>query len=157
MTPDGAPSPDSAPGLLAVDVGLVTGLALFSRSGRLLWARSQHLGGRSQLKRRARGLLRELPGLRLVVLEGGGELAEVWSREAARLGIESWTIPAEAWRKDMLLPRERTSGATSKAWALRKAKEVIAGMEGKKPASLRTDAAEAVLVGVWAVGRSSKL
>jgi hypothetical protein len=152
MTPLASTHPPE-PGLLAVDVGLVTGLALYSRQGGLLWARSQHLGGRNPLKRRARGVLRELPGLRLLVLEGGGDLAGIWAKEAARLGVETWTIPAETWRERLLTPHERASASSCKEAARRKAREVIARMEGSKPPSLRTDAAEAVLAGLWAVGK----
>ncbi|MDK2956092.1 MAG: hypothetical protein PWQ57_1588 [Desulfovibrionales bacterium] len=144
---------DDAPGLLAVDVGLVTGFALFSLSGRLLWARSRHLGRRSSLKRLAVGMLRDLGGLRLVVLEGGGDLAEVWEKEAVRRGIEAWIVSAEEWRAEALLPRERGGAAKAKQAARRKAREAVAAMDAAKPVSLSTDAAEAVLIGLYAVKR----
>ena len=58
--------------LLAVDVGLRTGLALFGADGRLQWYRSQHFARVGGLKRRAYSLLQELNPLSWLVLEGGG-------------------------------------------------------------------------------------
>jgi hypothetical protein len=146
-------APGDAPGLLAVDVGLAAGFALFSLSGRLLWARSRHLGARASLKRLAAGMLRDLEGLHFVVLEGGGDLAEVWTKEAVRRGIEAWIMPAEEWRATVLIPRERMDAASAKQAARKKARALVAKMQGPKPSSLNTDAAEAVLIGFYAVRR----
>lgn len=81
--------------LLAVDIGLRTGLALFGRDGRLVWYRSQHFANRSTLKRGVYGLFGSIEPLDRIVLEGGGPIAEVWRREAERRGIVVRVIGAE--------------------------------------------------------------
>src|SRR4051812_27112729 len=70
--------------LLAVDLGLRTGLALYSSDGRLRWYRSQHYGKRASLRRGVHGLFDAEPDVTLLVLEGGGPIAEIWVREAQR-------------------------------------------------------------------------
>ena len=80
--------------LLAVDLGLRTGLALYGADGRLRWYRSQNFGTATRLRRAVHGVLRELPEVRWLVLEGGGNLAEIWTREAERIGITVHRISA---------------------------------------------------------------
>lgn len=60
--------------LLAVDMGLRTGLALYREDRRLLWYRSQHFGNRARLKRGVHQILREIDDLAWLVVEGGGLL-----------------------------------------------------------------------------------
>lgn len=139
--------------LLAVDLGLRTGLALYGDDGRLRWYRSQNYGSTARLKRAAYGLLGGLDDLAHVVLEGGGRLATVWEREAARRGARLHLIAAEAWRTDLLLDREQRTGAQAKAVADDLARRVIDWSDAPRPTSLRHDAAEAVLVGLWGVLR----
>lgn len=137
--------------LLGVDLGLRTGLACFGDDGRLRWVRSQNLGSKSRLKRAAGTYLREPGDLQWVILEGGGDLAEVWKREADRLGLNVRVIPAERWRQSLLYPRERRTGALAKQHADALARAVVAWSGVKGLTSLRHDAAEAVLVGLWGV------
>jgi hypothetical protein len=151
-------SPGAAPGraLLAVDVGLRTGLALFAIAeapggGRLLWYRSRNLGTATRLRRHAPTLLREIDDLACVALEGGGPLAEIWAREAERLGARVLRVTAEAWRKHLLPRNEWTSGPKAKRSAGIRAREVIEASGARRPTSLRHDAAEAILVGVYAL------
>ena len=136
--------------LLAVDLGLRTGLALFGSDGRLRWHRSRHFGNRTRLKRGAYHLLRDCPDLGWIVLEGAS-LAGVWTREAARLDVAVQQIAAETWRTRLLLPREQRSGSQAKQNADRLARAVISWSELSPPPQLRHDAAEAILVGLWAV------
>ncbi len=145
------PEEASPPTLLAVDLGLRTGLALFGHDGRLIRYRSQNFGARNRLKRGAHGLLRSEPNVARVVLEGGGDLADVWAREAERQGIRACIIQAETWRRDLLLPREQRSGKDAKSHADTLARSVIAWSGAKSPTSLRHDAAEAIMVGLWGV------
>jgi hypothetical protein len=56
----------------------------------------------------------------------------------------------EDWRKSLLLPYQRRSGADAKAAADGLARDVIDRSGAKRPTSLRHDAAEAILVGAWA-------
>src|SRR5690606_25470259 len=83
--PDAAP-PEPAPqtALLAVDLGLRTGLAGYARDGRLLWYRSHNFGSAQRLKRGAASLLDEHAALVWLYIEGGGALLLPWEREAQR-------------------------------------------------------------------------
>lgn len=134
--------------LLAVDVGLRTGLALFGPDGRLRWYRSQRFPNRSVLKRGVQGMLRDQPAITRLVLEGGGPLAEIWRREAARLGIGVHVVAAENWRRDFLYARERRCGRDAKRFATELARRVITWSGSPRPTSLRDDAAEAILTGL---------
>jgi hypothetical protein len=139
------------PDLLAVDLGLRTGLALFGGDGRLAWYRSQNFGTAARLRRGVYGLLGELAGVERVVLEGGGNLADIWEREAARRRLAVRRIAAETWRQELLYAREMRTGADAKQKADELARRIIAWSGASKPTSLRHDAAEAILVGFWGV------
>jgi hypothetical protein len=137
--------------LLAVDLGVRTGLALFGRDGRLRWYRSQNFGSAARLRRGAPAVLDEATGLARVVVEGGGPLAAIWEREAARRSLHVRRVSAERWRELLLLPREQRSGVQAKQTAGLLARHVIEWSGAARPTSLRHDAAEAVLVGLWGV------
>ena len=137
------------PSLLAVDLGLRTGLALFGRDGRLRWYRSQNFGSAPRLRRGVHGIFVDRPEIEVVVLEGGGPLADIWEKEAERRGVRSLRIGAEAWRQDLLIPREQRTGAIAKHSADGVARRVIEWSGAARPTSLRHDAAEAILVGLW--------
>jgi hypothetical protein len=68
--------------LVAVDLGLRTGLAVYGHSGRLERYRSHNLGTRARLKRAAAGILAEHDPVAAVVLEGDATIARPWLREA---------------------------------------------------------------------------
>ena len=72
-------------------------------------------------------------------------------REAEKKGIPVTQISAEQWRKDLLLPRQQRSGKQAKLVADELAREIIAKSAVSKPTSLRHDAAEAILIGTWAI------
>lgn len=137
--------------LLAVDVGLRTGLALYSRKGRLLWYRSQNFGNSARLRRAVHNQLRDLPDLAWLLLEGGGPLANIWTHEAERRQVGVRRIGAEEWRTRLLLPRQQRNGARAKNSADVVARRVIEWSEAPRPTSLRHDAAEAILIGFWGV------
>lgn len=137
--------------LLAIDLGVKTGLALYSSEPRLIWYRSQNYGNKNRLKKDAGNVLRDIPNLKYLVVEGGGDLASIWKKEAVKLKIESIQIYAEDWRKDLFVSRDRRNGITSKQNAFSLAKQVITQMNGPGPTSLPDDAAEAVLIGYWGV------
>ncbi len=140
-----------SPGLLAVDVGLRTGLALFRRPATLEWYRSVHWPDRGRMRRGVWGVLRELRHLEWVALEGGGPLARIWHRASAKRGLRSLEAPAEAWRSQVLWLRERRNGPAAKRHALRLARRAIHWAGGPRPVSLTHDVAEAVLFGCWAL------
>ena len=137
--------------LLAVDLGLRTGLALYGADGRLRWYRSQNFGTAARLRRAVHGVLHELPRLEWLVLEGGGNLADIWEREAERRGVSVRRIAAEVWRARLLYAREQRTGAQAKHVADGFARRVIDWSGAPRPTSLRHDAAEAILVGFWGV------
>ena len=135
--------------LLAVDLGLRTGLALYGADGRLRWYRSQNFGTATRLRRGVHGVLRDVPEVRWLVLEGGGNLADIWTREGERVGVEVHRIAAETWREQLLYTREQRSGSKAKHYAGEMARRVIDWSAAPRPTSLRHDAAEAILVGLW--------
>src|SRR5664279_4375864 len=110
------------PSLLAVDLGLKTGLALFEETGKLLWYRSHNFGTTERLKRGVPGILDGIPALAALVIEGGGNLATVWEKEADRRGIAVYRIGAEEWRQMFL-----HHGNSVQGWTLR-------NMQGRPPA-----------------------
>jgi len=165
--------------LLAVDIGVKTGLALYGQDGRLLWYRSQNFGTAERLRRGVRGVLDTLgatdgpersavsaqgvcalPHLAWLVLEGGGPLADIWIHAAARRYIPVRQISAEVWRRQFLYAREQRSGIQAKESATDLARRVITWSGARRPTSLRDDAAEAILIGLWgtlAVGWLARL
>src|SRR5438128_1588513 len=142
------PNAEAQRGLLAVDLGLRTGLALYGRYGRLRWYRSHHFGDASALRRAVPALL---DGVSHLVIEGGGALAAPWSDAAAARGIDVRWVTAETWRTAFLYPREQRSALTAKRNADELARRVIAWSDTKRPTSLRHDTAEAILIGLWGV------
>ncbi len=136
--------------LLAVDAGVRTGLALFSRQGRLVWCRSHNLGTTARLKKAAARVLFELPYLEVLVVEGGGQTASIWEHAAGKRHLSFRLIQAQDWRQDFLLPRERISAAKAKAAACRLAGSILRDEGWTSPTTPGHDAAEAALIGLWA-------
>lgn len=61
-------------------------------------------------------------------------------------------VDAETWRRALLLPRDRRSGAQAKEAADGLARAVIAWSDAPAPkGTLRHDAAEAIGAGLWGV------
>lgn len=137
--------------LLAVDLGVRTGLACWGDDGRLRWYRSQNFGDAARLRRAIPGLLAGVPDLAWLVVEGGGALADAWERAGGARALTVRRTSAEEWRALFLLPREHGTGPQMKAVADRLARRVIAWAEAPRPTALRHDAAEAILVGLWGV------
>jgi len=134
--------------LLAIDLGVKAGLAMYSSGGKLLWYRSQNYGSKSRLKIAIPNLLAE-ENLRYLVIEGGGPLLKMWKQEVERKNIEIITTMADDWRKDILLNREQRSGKDAKQNAITYAHQVINHMAENRATSLTDDAAEAILIGLW--------
>ena len=143
--------------LLAVDLGLRTGFACYARAGRLAWYRSRNYGSRARRKRAAFTMLREEKQLTHLVVEGGGALAGLWEREAERRDLDFKRIHAGVWRRLLLHPREQRTGKGAKELADTLARAVIDWAGANRPTSLRHDAAEAILVGLWGVVESGWL
>lgn len=138
--------------LLAVDLGLKTGIAVYGRDGRLQSYRSQNFGRRDRLKRGAPGVLRAAGAVAVLVVEGDLGLGEVWSRAAQRThDARVLEVSAERWRQVLLHPSERRDGAMAKRNADMLARRVIQWSAAPRPTSLRHDAAEAICIGLWGV------
>lgn len=135
--------------ILAIDLGLKTGFALFNQHGRLQECFSSHFASRKVLKKAVYQILKKYPDLTHLVIEGGGDLAPPWQREADKRGVSVVFISAEEWRQDLLFQKERRSGKSAKQHADTLARAIIAWSGSKKPASLRHDCAEAILAGFW--------
>ena len=142
---------DAGERLLAVDLGLRTGLAVYGRDGRLVWYRSRNYGTRGRLRKAARSVIMEADPVSVVAIEGGGDIAVPWQAEIERRGLRSLQFQAEAWREDLLLSRHQRSGLDAKKHADTLARRIIDWSGAKKPTSLRHDAAEAICLGLWAV------
>ena len=135
--------------LLAVDLGLKTGMALFAENGRLLWYRSHNFGTTERLRHGVPWILNAISDLTALVIEGGGNLATVWEKEVERRGINLVRISAEKWRQLFLYDREQRSGSNAKKYAGEMARRVIAWSAAPRPTALRHDAAEAIMSGLW--------
>ena len=134
-----------------MDLGLTTGLALFGGDGRLRWYRSQHFADSSALRRAVHRLLGEIDDLARICIEGGGNLGDIWKREADKRGILVTRISAETWRGRLLYARDQRSSKQAKRKADDLARQVIEWSDAPRPTSLRHDASEAILIGLWAV------
>jgi transposase len=141
------------PSLLAVDVGVRTGLAVYRDDGRLIWYRSRNFGAAARLRRAIPALLHEAFNPTYVVLEGGGPLAEHWATAAEKHGSHVRRVSAEEWRSLFLLARDQRSGEQAKRVADTIARRVVEWSNAPRPTSLRHDAAEAILIGLWGVVR----
>jgi hypothetical protein len=143
----------SAIRMLAVDVGLKTGFAAYNADGKLCEYFSRHFANRQILKKAAFSILSDFPELTHLVVEGGGELAQVWQKMAERRNLFFVQISAEEWRASLLFKRQQRNGRMAKQNADTLARQVIEWSGIARPTSLKHDAAEAVLIGLWAVWR----
>ncbi len=137
--------------LLSVDLGVKTGIAYLSENGEILWYRSHNFGNKSRLSKAIYSLIKETEGLEYLVIEGGGNLATPWIKEANRLSIKIIQIQAETWRKELLPKKNQSNTLRSKSNAVVLASEIIKKSTGASPKSLNDDAAEAILSGYWAL------
>ena len=86
-----------APTLLAVDLGLRSGLAHFAADGRLLMYRSTHFGSVKSLKKGVPGIFKSLGHVEHVVVEGDRNLGEVWKKWAHYRAL-NWNISSASTR-----------------------------------------------------------
>lgn len=139
--------------LLAVDVGVRTGLAGFGEEGKLLWWASRNFGSVARLKKAIGPWLHACPALRTVIVEGDGRLAAMWQKQALSAGLDYHWISAETWRQELLIQRERRSGEQAKRSAVQMARAQIRKDGLSPPRRLGHDAAEAILIGLWLSAR----
>jgi len=149
----GASTPaDTYSRLLAIDAGVRAGIAIYTSDGRLESYRSTNFGSTRTLRTAAYSVMSGVMGLERVVVEGaGGGIAQPWLKESQRRGIALRQVNAGIWRERLLLPRDRRTGVAAKEQADVIARRVIAWSGATRPTSLRHDAAEAILIGLWGV------
>lgn len=146
-----AGDPTSVTTLLAIDLGLKAGFAVYESHGELISYRSTRFPSTAAMKKAAWGVLRDIDGLQHVIVEGDRLLAAVWRKVAEKRGLTFEIVRPETWRAVVLLPRERRDSATSKKAAFTHADEIIRASDVPAPTSqLTSDVAEAVLIGRWA-------
>ncbi len=135
--------------LLAIDLGLRSGLAALDARGALVAHRSTNFGSRSRLKKAVWGVVREFDGLHEMVVEGDRDLGKVWQNVADKQSVEFTVVAPETWRKELLVARLRRTGTDAKEAAGDLAREFIEFSEMPGPTSLRHDAAEAICIALW--------
>lgn len=92
--------------LLAVDLGMQTGFAVFALAeGQVvLWSyRSTHVGSRSTLRRLVPSVLDEFGPLSHRVVEGDRDMAALWERGGQRRGAPTIRVSPEEWRQGAVL------------------------------------------------------
>ncbi len=124
-------------------------MALFEASGEPIWVRSSNFGNAARLKKAVPGILDQLEERSILVMEGGGEMGEIWEREAKKREIIVIQIHADEWRREVFFKREHRSGISAKNNALQLAMQILKKSGIPTPKSLTDDAAEAFLVGHW--------
>ncbi len=136
--------------LLAIDLGVRMGVAVYDRERGITRYASHNFGSVSRLKRAARSIICEVDPLEHVFLEGDANLARHWRRVAEPRGARCHIVSAERWREALLLPRERRSGTDAKRHAQALARRAIQEGDAKRPTGpLRHDAAEAILIAIY--------
>lgn len=136
--------------LLAVDLGLKCGFAYFSEQGRLQRYGSTNFGNRARFKRGAYRFVADgREELEQIVVEGDANLGAVFEKLARKRELGFTSVAPRTWRRCLLLARQQRSGSDAKEAADEIAREIIewSGLPG--PTSLRHDAAEAILIGLW--------
>jgi hypothetical protein len=141
--------------LLAIDLGLHSGLALFDMAdGTLIDWRTHTFPDRTRFKAGVHALVeRQGRMLDAVVAEGDPKIARVWAKELRKLGLVLEVVSAEDWRRDVLLPRERRDRSAARAGAVRHAERIIAESDAGRTAQCTPEAAEAICLGRWALQR----
>ena len=134
--------------LLAVDLGLRTGAALFDHNGKILRVSSCHFVNPDALKQGLVDLIMK-SGVTHVVIEGEDrKLYNIWKKAIEQLpgDVNIARVIADDWRKDFLLKKERMNAFKAKEAASLIAKQFLVGTE-YETAKLSVDAHEAVLIG----------
>ncbi|GAX11061.1 hypothetical protein FisN_24Lh002 [Fistulifera solaris] len=153
--------------LLAVDLGLRTGLSLFNDEGKLLRFDNFQFESPEQLLRAARSVLSSWEEdvketdergrrwkISKIAIEGGDPpLRDAW-HEAAEGGRSILHVRPEEWRADLLLTKEKMDGEKAKSASRLIARQIVSDygdfdFEGK----FQTDMAESILLGLHVARR----
>jgi len=150
--------------LMAVDLGLKSGVALYNKNGELL-RYEQLLFKKDSLDEEIKKIIQgweseiqsstitaqnaDKPCVTKIAVEGGDvEILRAW--DSAAMDVSVTRISPEEWRFHLLSPKERLSGATSKAAARLIARQVVDDFSSMKhEGKFKTDVAEAVVLGFY--------
>ncbi len=137
--------------ILAIDLGLRCGFALFGADGRLRWHRSQRFADTAALKRGVARILSEAGPVTWLFTEGDVRLAAIWERAAMRQGIRVQRVSAEIVREHLRVSHEDQGTPMGRQKSIELARRVAhwSGCAGDEMPHFC--AAEAVLIGLWAV------
>ena len=176
---DTVPSPPENSLLLAVDLGLKSGVAMFSSSGKLL-RYEQFLFHKDDIEASTKALIKEWeqsaiagefitkndnpdsspmrPRITHVAIEGGDSgLLRAWM-DAVEDDTDDdgrpkiiWKVSPEEWRAELLVDKERISGAKAKEASRLIARQVVEdwGAMPRHQGKFPTDVAEAVCLGLY--------
>jgi hypothetical protein len=158
--------------VLAVDLGLKSGVALFGSQGRLLRYEQFHFE-KDSLHDTAKRLLTEWEQdafqygsqgeneqgqkrarVTHIAIEGAdGYMLRAWADAATGLSI--LRVTPEEWRAELLLEKERSSGSNAKAASRLVARQVVEdfGVMPRHEGKFHTDVAEAVCLGLYVSSR----
>jgi Icc-related predicted phosphoesterase len=138
--------------LLAVDLGLRTGTAVFNSSGAVLAVDSWRFKDHDDLDQGLQQLLSS-HDITHVVIEGEDrKLFSIWRRAIERLeGVQLARVVADDWRRMLLSRKEMRDARKAKNAAGMIAKQILKGNEELHGKKLSSDASEALLVGCYAV------
>ena len=152
--------------LLAVDLGLRTGVSIFDSSGKLLSFEDFLFASTEDLLQGAVSLIarweeRLNTKITHIAIEGSDiMLWKAWM-EAATSERHLLSVKPSDWRNDLLLPKEQSNGLTAKAASRLIARQIVAdhGVMPVPETEFQTDAAESILLGLhvarrlnWIVG-----
>ena len=154
--------------LLSIDLGLKSGIALFSSDGCLL-RYEQFLFNKDTLEADAKKIIQEWETVEgedsendegkptritHIAIEGGDTIIlDSWTKASPDLSI--LRVSPEEWRSEMLMDKEKSSGSDSKAAARLIARQLVSDIgsmeehQGKFP----TDVAEAVAMGSYVASK----
>jgi hypothetical protein len=145
--------------LLAVDLGLRTGLCLFDSTGKLRRYADRQFDSNADLEQGASQILSswerdEILQITHVAIEGSDpDLLSTWSRAIGNRLVLN--VRPDQWRQDLLAPEDRECGEKSKGASRILARTVIDrfGAENLDRAPFSTDCAESILVGLHVAQR----
>lgn len=136
--------------LLAVDLGVKTGYALYSDEGKILRYHSHNFGNAQRLKRGVYGILKSFENLQYLYLEGGGKLEKYWIKEAVKLDVKVIQLHAHDWRNEIYpAMKQQDKTKQTKIFAEKKAYEILSKQNAPTPSSLTHDVAEAIIIGYY--------
>jgi Icc-related predicted phosphoesterase len=138
--------------LLAVDLGLRTGTAVFDRNGTVLAVDTWRFHDPESLDLGLKDIL-TAHNITHVVIEGEDrKLFYIWRRAIEKFeGVQLARVVADDWRRMLLSKKEMRDARKAKSAAGLIAKQVLKDNEDLRDKKLSSDAAEALLVGRYAV------